>query len=418
MVVEQTNFGPNGYSYTDVMTGKTVKGKLGNYKSKNQIETEEMDDFFSNIIADDSFIWGKRNFPTPAEIAIESINPAYKKEVDEEIKENNRMVERRAKILTYSQNELGMKFAPRVQIGGMGGGVGKVAKIAAPAYTKAEFPPWFIMVPDGMKLSHVVDHMTPRELAEYVDNGSYQRDLAQGQLSENEPYLERLLFKKINYEKKSSSSPKSEVPEETSSSGSSSSSEVPKETSNNKQKMSKATKLEKWRKITNGLGLSKDQKKEFYKKKEIKKWLDDVDISSKEKLESVREKFKIGEFGFEGDEGKHDEGDVSYKGDEGEPDDAEFEPNSNTKAQTVEEIDAQYKKDSENLLAKSGDLSKEQIEGKQKTLKQSYKRKKRMAIRMQKKVDDFVELFDTFTNANDYKGREHKIPKPFTLVVE
>ena len=30
----------------------------------------------------------------------------------------------------------------------------------------------------------------------------------------------------------------------------------------------------------------------------------------------------------------------------------------------------------------------------------------------------FVELFDTFTNANDYKGREHKIPKPFTLVVE
>jgi hypothetical protein len=174
---------------------------LGNYKSKNQIETEEMDDFFSNIIADDSFIWGKRNFPTPAEIVMENINPAYKKEVDEEIKENNRMVERRAKILTYSQNELGMKFAPRVQIGGMGGGVGKVAKIVAPAYTEAEFPPWFIMVPDGMKLSHVVDHLTPRELAEYVDNGSYQRDLAQGQFSENEPYLEKLLFRKINHEK-------------------------------------------------------------------------------------------------------------------------------------------------------------------------------------------------------------------------
>ena len=41
-----------------------------------------------------------------------------------------------------------------------------------------------------------------------------------------------------------------------------------------------------------------------------------------------------------------------------------------------------------------------------------------LSKRMKKKVDDFVELFDTFTNANDYKGREHKIPKPFTLVVE
>ena len=41
-----------------------------------------------------------------------------------------------------------------------------------------------------------------------------------------------------------------------------------------------------------------------------------------------------------------------------------------------------------------------------------------LSKRMQKKVDDFVELFDTFTNSNDYIGREHKIPKPFTLVIE
>ena len=41
-----------------------------------------------------------------------------------------------------------------------------------------------------------------------------------------------------------------------------------------------------------------------------------------------------------------------------------------------------------------------------------------LSKRMKKKVDDFVELFDTFTNPNDYIGREHKIPKPFTLVVE
>jgi len=41
-----------------------------------------------------------------------------------------------------------------------------------------------------------------------------------------------------------------------------------------------------------------------------------------------------------------------------------------------------------------------------------------LSKRMQKKVDDFVELFDTFTNSNDYIGREHRIPKPFTLVIE
>ena len=73
-------------------------------------------------------------------------------------------------------------------------------------------------------------------------------------------------------------------------------------------------------KITNGLGLTKDQKKEFYKKEEIKKWLEDVDINSAEQLESARAQWRH-KFTHPSDPERKQDG-----GDEGEPDDPEFEP--------------------------------------------------------------------------------------------
>ena len=194
MVVEQTNFGgPNGLSYYDIGTGKVVKGGK---KMKGQIQMEKMDDFWKTIEPESQYIWGKRNFPTPAEMLMEGVDFTgdYKKKVNREIKDNNRMVERRAKILTYASNVLGKEIPIRTQMSGFGGGGKVLSTIAAPAVT-TEIPPWFSLIPEGLDLPNKnsqIGHMSKYELAEYVSRGNYIKDLGSGRLMQDADQIEYL----------------------------------------------------------------------------------------------------------------------------------------------------------------------------------------------------------------------------------